>query len=231
MALELVKATLNATWTDIAGDASGVEGIYWQNVGSVPAFISFSNTAPAADEGYILLNPGQSFQDDTGSEHVWAKCYTGSTIICGTLDPAGSGGGGGAVTIADGADVAEGAKADAPYADPAGAAAGSAIALLKGLFVATAYIPHATLAANTPLDVSNYDTAEFQVQGLAGGDTITISRTIDNTNYVACSVISQAFAVLATISVDGLYSLAGRGHVRWTKTGSASTPAVSVEAY
>lgn len=46
-----------------------------------------------------------------------------------------SGSGGGAVTIADGADAAEGAKADTAYTDITGAAAGSAIALFKGLYV------------------------------------------------------------------------------------------------
>ncbi|WP_027162335.1 hypothetical protein [Mesorhizobium sp. WSM1293] len=48
----------------------------------------------------------------------------------------GGGGGGGAATIADGADVAEGARADAAYADGTGAAAGSVIALLKGAYAA-----------------------------------------------------------------------------------------------
>lgn len=43
----------------------------------------------------------------------------------------GGGGGGGAVTIADGADVTEGAKADAAYA---GSGAASVVAILKGVY-------------------------------------------------------------------------------------------------
>lgn len=45
--------------------------------------------------------------------------------------------GGGAATIADGADIAEGAKADAAYTDVTVAAAGSLISLMKGLFKQT----------------------------------------------------------------------------------------------
>ncbi len=47
-----------------------------------------------------------------------------------------SGGGGGAVTIADGADVAEGATTAAAYTDQTGAASGTVVGLLKGLYAA-----------------------------------------------------------------------------------------------
>lgn len=46
-----------------------------------------------------------------------------------------TGGGGGAMTIADGADAATGAKSDAAYTDATGAASASVVALLKGAFV------------------------------------------------------------------------------------------------
>lgn len=49
----------------------------------------------------------------------------------------GGGGGGGAATIADGADVAEGATTSTTYSDATGAAAGTTIALLKGSYVLT----------------------------------------------------------------------------------------------
>lgn len=45
----------------------------------------------------------------------------------------GGGGGGGAVTVADGADITQGAKADAAYA---GTGAASVVAILKGLYAA-----------------------------------------------------------------------------------------------
>lgn len=135
MATELVKATLTTAWVDVVGAAAGEEGIFWQNVGSVPAFLSFSTSAPGASDGYVVLAPGLSFQDDTGSAHVWAKCASGSTIICATLDPAGSGTGGGPVTIANGADVAEGTTTDAAYTDVTGATAATLIGLNKGQYV------------------------------------------------------------------------------------------------
>lgn len=47
-----------------------------------------------------------------------------------------SGGGGGAVTIADGADVAEGATTAAAYTDQTGAASGTVVGLLKGVYAA-----------------------------------------------------------------------------------------------
>lgn len=47
-----------------------------------------------------------------------------------------SGGSGGAVTIADGADVAEGATTAAAYTDQTGAASGTVVGLLKGVYAA-----------------------------------------------------------------------------------------------
>lgn len=55
---------------------------------------------------------------------------TGALAVTG-----GGGGGGGAVTIADGADVAEGATTATAYVDGTGAAAGTVVGLLKGLYV------------------------------------------------------------------------------------------------
>jgi len=46
-----------------------------------------------------------------------------------------SGGGGGAATIADGADIAEGTTTDIAYTDATGAAAGTLVKVVKGLFV------------------------------------------------------------------------------------------------
>src|SRR5579859_463205 len=48
----------------------------------------------------------------------------------GNLKTVGGGGGGGAVTVADGADVAEGSTADAAYVS----GSGTVVAVLKGIF-------------------------------------------------------------------------------------------------
>ncbi len=63
------------------------------------------------------------------------QIYALLSIGAGGSGGGGGGGGGGAVTIADGADVAEGATADIAYTDATGAAAGTVSSVLKGLFV------------------------------------------------------------------------------------------------
>jgi hypothetical protein len=70
--------------------------------------------------------------------------------------------GGDAVTIADGADVAEGAKADAAYTDATAAASGSVISLLKA--IAKAFLNgnangRAAAASSTPVVLSTEDRA------------------------------------------------------------------------
>lgn len=52
-----------------------------------------------------------------------------------TGEPYAAAAGGSAATVADGADVAQGASYDVPYADATGAAGGTLVGLLKGIFV------------------------------------------------------------------------------------------------
>jgi len=68
-----------------------------------------------------------ALMDDDGN-------YLGSAANPLQIAGGGGGGGGGAVTIADGADVAEGATTAAAYTDTTGAAAGTVVGLLKGLY-------------------------------------------------------------------------------------------------
>lgn len=60
---------------------------------------------------------------------IYCKNVTAGDTPC----PATSGGGGGAATIADGADVTQGAKADSAYA---GSGSASVVSILKGLYTA-----------------------------------------------------------------------------------------------
>jgi hypothetical protein len=85
-------------------------------------------------------------------------------------------------------------------------------------------------AGATAQDLRNYGSAEVQVAGLSGGDTIAFTRSLDGTNYKAVSWIDQSFATGSTVSADGIYSLPGGGYLKWTKTGAASTPTVTVRA-
>lgn len=101
MATELVKATLNSTWTDVAGAAASQLGVQWQNIGGLPVGLAFSTSAPGATDPYVTLAPSATFQDNTGSAHVWAICFGGTSTISATLNPASGGGGGGDATAAN----------------------------------------------------------------------------------------------------------------------------------
>lgn len=82
MATSRVLQSVGATWTDVSGTAAAVAGVTWQNVGKDPAVIAFTAVAPVATDPYILLSPGQSFYDKTGSAKIWAKSTgpAGSTL-------------------------------------------------------------------------------------------------------------------------------------------------------
>jgi len=58
MATELVKASVTSSWVDVVGAAASTAGVYWQNVGSVPLFLSFTTTSPGSSDGYVVLAPG-----------------------------------------------------------------------------------------------------------------------------------------------------------------------------
>jgi hypothetical protein len=96
--------------------------------------------------------------------------------------------------------------------------------------VTDAQSPAALAAAATPYDARLYGSAEAQVTGLSGGDTIAFTRSLDGTNYATVSWIDQTFATGSTISANGIYSFPGGGYLKWTQTGSASTPTVTVRA-
>ncbi len=82
----------------------------------------------------------------------------------------------------------------------------------------------------TAQDTRNYENVEVQVASLTSPDTIAFTRSIDGTNYTAVSWIDQNFATGSTISANGIYGFPGGGYLKWTKTGSAGTPTVTVRA-
>lgn len=79
-------------------------------------------------------------------------------------------------------------------------------------------------------DVRYYSSAELQISGLSGGDTITVSRSLDGTNFITQTWIASDFSSGSTISANGLYTFSAGGFLKWSKTGSASTPAVTIRA-
>jgi hypothetical protein len=82
----------------------------------------------------------------------------------------------------------------------------------------------------TAQDLRYISSGELQVYGLSGGDTIAVTRSIDGTHYVAQSLTSNTLTVVATISADGIYAFPGGGYLKWTQTGSASTPTITLRA-
>ena len=89
------------------------------------------------DNVYIRVGAGQELDTGsgtglttTGTLGLRVDVLTGPTNATG-----GGGGGGGAATIADGADVAEGSTISPAYTDTTGAAAGTIVGILKGLYV------------------------------------------------------------------------------------------------
>lgn len=78
------------------------------------------------------------------------------------------------------------------------------------------------------MDMRNYTGATVQVHGLSGGDTIQVSESWDNINAVVQSWIKNDFTTGSTISADGNYAFIGGGYLTFAKTGSASTPTLTI---
>lgn len=96
------------------------------------------------------LNNSSSGNKDTAIRHMAVDDGLG-TILGTAANPLSvtvAAGGGGAVTIADGADVAEGATTATSYSDATGASAGTLVALGKGNYVLTA-----AMSAKLPLSL------------------------------------------------------------------------------
>lgn len=96
----------------------------------------------------------------------------------GSLAVTGAGGIAAAVSIADGSDVAEGAKADAAVINPASSA--SEIALLKGLLTELLLLTADTGVAQTP----GWAVAVVSGSVVAGAKSITIVASNDFTGTV-----------------------------------------------
>jgi hypothetical protein len=139
--------TVQSTGTPIAVTTGGVTGtlptgavVVASNVGSTNgAFCKLGASATVSDQ---LIPPNSWFAFTVGG-NTQLTCITSAStttvnMVGGSGLPTGSGGGGGAggggaATIADGADVAEGAKADAVCATPATTTPCSMVALAKAI--------------------------------------------------------------------------------------------------
>jgi len=86
-----------------------------------------------------------------------------------------------------------------------------------------------TLAA-TPMmvDLREEEETEFQVTGLSGGDTIAVTRSFDKVGFAPMMVFNGVFDSFTSIAADHIYSCPAAGYLTFTKTGTASTPTISV---
>lgn len=81
------------------------------------------------------------------------------------------------------------------------------------------------------MDLRAWATATVQVSGLSGGDSITVSASLDDTAYAPVSGMARADAVIvAVIEADGVYDFPATGFLKWTQTGGASTPTLILRA-
>ena len=123
----------------------------------------------------VVLCPSAAFIWDTGTLSL-------------IKDTGGGGGGGGAVTIADGADIAEGTKADAAWVS----GSGTTISLLKNVATTMAKVPGLSIPVfdYTALSPSaTQDVWTFKTGGSGGSlvSTVTINYT-DATKAVIVDV-------------------------------------------
>ena len=90
-------------------------------------------------------------------------------------------------------------------------------------------------AFGTPINFTNYGTVRVQVDGLSGGDTITVtgSSTQAGTYYPMDIIVNAGTgAQSTTITASGLYQIlfAGGWWLTFTHNGSSSSPILTVSA-
>jgi len=177
----------------------GSVAVIW-NIGSQEAFVSYGpQSSQAATTSSMSVPGGAAVVLQVGNGNYLAAITSASTttlrVSVGNGFPALAGGGtsgggsGGAVTIADGADVALGAKADAAYA---GSGAATLIAIQKGAYSALASLLTA---------VQSSIPAGTNIIGQVGIDQTTPGTT----NAVA--PIAQYNTTLPTLTTGNFYNL------------------------
>lgn len=83
----------------------------------------------------------------------------------------------------------------------------------------------------TDLSTNSMSAAEVQVDSISGGDSIAFTRSLTGGTYYAFTAIyDQNGNAVTSITAPGIYSLRGGGLLKYTKTGSASTPVVTIRA-
>lgn len=92
--------------------------------------------------------------------------------------------------------------------------------------------PAPWLPLTTVQDLTGYASAEIQVSGLSGADTISVLRSLDGVSFVAITSVwdMNGNGPFAGISQDGIYFVPGGGWVKLERSGTQSSPAVTLRA-
>jgi hypothetical protein len=140
-------------------------------------------------------------------------------------DPAagGGGGGGGAVSVSDGADVTQGAKADAAWS---GTGAGSVVALLKALYGKLAAALSVAVADGA--DVTQGAKADAAWGGTGSGSVVALLKALWTALTGTLSIAGPASVVAVATFTRPANPTAGTGAIRrarlsTNKTGLAGT--------
>jgi hypothetical protein len=161
---------------------------------------------PARAQDHSFPTPGNASVWGTVAMCLNAQGQAVPMTAAGTC--LGSGGGGGAATIANGADTAEGTTTDAPCTLPASATACTMVAIAKAIGNATsAATPAGTNTIGNVGSTSQYPAGATAITASATGTTAattaTLAGTSGKTTYV-CGYSIRANATAATTVTDTL---------------------------
>jgi hypothetical protein len=135
-------------------------------------------------------DPNTNFKTGDDEYNIWRKILARLNLgITTSGGGGGGGGGGGAVTVADGADVTQGAKADAAATDST--SSWSVVSALKGIF--------AKLAGTLTTSVSNFPATQ-PVSGTIAVSNFPATQPVSGT--VAVSTIGAGAAVIGHVIAD-----------------------------
>lgn len=179
------------------------------NIGSAEAFVAIGNSGvtatasamsfPAGFCTYLQLNGGNYLAAITASSTTTLRVTYGSGVVpMAGAGSGGGGGGGGAVTIADGADVTQGAESDTAWS---GSGSGTVVAILKSIYNAIiGSIPAGTNTIGTvgqlPYPVGATPITA-SATGTTAATTATLAGTSGKTTYI-CGYSIRANATAAT---------------------------------
>ncbi|WP_156840070.1 hypothetical protein [Novosphingobium aquimarinum] len=92
--------------------------------------------------------------------------------------------------------------------------------------------PAAWNSLSSVQDLTGFASAEVQVSGLSGGDRLAFLRSLDEESFVPVTSVydMNGNGPFASVSSDGIYLLPGGGWLKLERSGTASTPSLTVRA-